>query len=97
MSSADCWISSSLGWCQVPLQQLRYLSSFLAELNQPGDGAQGSSDLSHPSAREVSLCCFAPTEVWVSLAGILDCLHVLHCQVTGTEGDKIHRHWNTFF
>lgn len=97
MSSADCWIGSSLEWCQVPLQQLRYLLSFLAVLNQSGDGAQGSSDLSHPSAREVSLCCFAPTEVWVSLAGILDCLHVLHCQVTGTEGDKIHRHWNTFF
>lgn len=50
VSSADCWICSSLGWCQVPLQQLRYHSSFLAELHQPSHGAWGSSGLSHPSA-----------------------------------------------
>lgn len=50
VSSADCWICSSLGGCQVPLQQLRYHLSFLAELHQPSHSAWGSSDLSHPSA-----------------------------------------------
>lgn len=50
VSSADCWICSSLGWCQVPLQQLRYLLSFPAELFQLSHGTWGSSDLSHSSS-----------------------------------------------
>lgn len=32
---------------------------------------------------EVSLFCFAPMEVWESLAGVLECLCVLHCQSLG--------------